>query len=76
MPIKQMVTEEDYLSVKDAVKRVKNSLFMPDQKALIVLFEFFKRMNPRTGICFTCGTDRAKVLKYAENFLNTWLTNQ
>ena len=76
MSIKQMVTEDDYLEVKDAVKAVKNSLFFPDQKALMVLYKFYKRMNPRNGICFTCSGDRAKILKYGIKFLETWQTNQ
>ena len=71
-----MVTEEDYLEIKDAVKRVNNSLFMPDQKALLVLYKFYKRMNPSNGICFTCSGDRARILKYSIKFLETWQTNQ
>ena len=76
MPTKQMVTEEDYLMVKDAVKKVKKSLFMPDHDAILLLYKFYKRMNPRQTVCFTCGRERAKVLKYCERFLETWLTNQ
>jgi len=76
MSTKQMVTEEDYLEVKDAVKRVKKSLFMPDHNAVLALYKFYKRMHPRQTVCFTCGRERAKVLKYCERFLETWLTNQ
>ena len=71
-----MVTEDVYLAVKAAVKKVRNSLFMPDQIALKVLFKFYKRMNPTNGVCFTCSGDRAKILKYSIKFLETWQTNQ
>ncbi len=76
MSTKQMVTEEDYLEIKDAVKKVRNSLFMPDQKALLILYKFYKRMNPNNGVCFTCSGDRARILKYGIKFLETWQTNQ
>ena len=76
MSTEQMVTEEDYLKVKDAVKAVKRNLIIPDTKALIVLYQFYKRLKPSQAICFTCGHDRAKVLKYCKKFIETWQTNQ
>lgn len=70
------LTELDYLEVKDAVRKVQNSLFMPCRDSMIVLLKFYKRMNPRAGVCFTCPADRAKILKYGVNFIEQWQTNQ
>jgi len=77
MSTKEMEIDEfEYLEVKDAVRKVQNSLFMPDKDSLIRLLQFYKKMNPRNGVCFTCSGDRAKILKYAVKFIEQWQINQ
>ena len=71
-----MVTEEDYLIVKDAVKEVQRSLLWPNEKAFQTLYKFYKKINPKDRICMTCPSERGKVLKYCKRFLKTWQTNQ
>ena len=70
------IDEFEYLEIKDAVRKVQNSLFMPDKDSMIRLLEFYKKMNPYSGICFTCSGDRAKILKYGVKFIEQWQTNQ
>jgi len=67
MSTRKMAIDEEIVK---AVKDVKKSLFFPNQKALMILYKFYKKMNPRNGACFTCSGDRAKILKYCENYVN------
>jgi hypothetical protein len=77
MSIREMEIDEfEYLEVKDAVRKVQNSLFMPDKDSMIRLLQFYKKMNPRNGVCFSCSGDRAKILKYAVKFIEQWVINQ
>tara|TARA_Y100001968_G_scaffold328944_1_gene377169 strand:- start:2561 stop:2794 length:234 start_codon:yes stop_codon:yes gene_type:complete len=70
------LTELDYLEVKDAVKKVKSNMIFPCRDSMITLLKFYKRMNPRAGVCFSCPAERAKILKYAVNFIEQWQINQ